>query len=383
MLGRKTFICVLLLLTCFMTACNTVFAPTDLVAEAIEQGIIVPIAEQGTREIQWDTVRIGNIEQQLYYHVLAFFPERRTLRFERYGGTFSGMHVSAGDRVSAGDLLAEQSFALEAIEIERDRIALRYEQFQTRFAAELQSRNYKSEETRAALDNYGIQSHESLLLRLAQQELELQRFIFENNNYRDYLRRRLSDIDNYLDGEQIYAPFNGTITYAGELAPGEYIQSLGRAIIEIVCDSVVHFTVTGPPTVIRYGDTFTIREQGGNLEFYVRVISDPLAGRARANEMSFRLAAVCQETFYKTLAEAGLTVLDLAGIPFRLSIGIPLAMDAILVPHSAIHPEDGRNFVFVYDNGNLLKRYVTLGIRFGNDVQILIGLEPGQKVMHP
>jgi hypothetical protein len=103
----------------------------------------------------------------------------------------------------------------------------------------------------------------------------------------------------------------------------------------------------------------------------------------QTDEMTFRLAAVCASEFLQILSEAGFTALDLAETSFRLTTYLPLATNAIIAPRSAIHPEDGRYFVFVYENGNLLKRYVTLGVRFGDEVQILYGLEPGQKVMLP
>jgi hypothetical protein len=358
----------------------------NTVEEAIDSGIIVPIADRGARQIEWEYIREGNLEQHFIFPVTTFFPERRILTFERHSGVFSGVYASIGDRVTSGVLLAEQLFAQEALEIERDRIQLQYEQFNNRFAQEYQWRTRELEETQFALDSHENESNELLLLKLAQQELHFEQFIFENNNRRQYFRRQLSRIDEDLKGEQIFAPFDGVIIYTSEIEAGETIElfrGTARPIAEIINDDIVHFTVSAPPTVIRFGDIFTLSDTDDNLFFDVKVISDPLASGTVADNMVFRLAAVCEITFKETLAEAGLTNLDLRDISFRLSASIPLAMDAVLVNHNAIHPEDTRNFVFVYEDGNLLKRYVTLGIRFGSDVQILFGPEPGQKVMLP
>ena len=369
MSDRKKYMFLLILLLCFLVGCNAVFIEDDIVDEAIRQGIITPIAEHATREIQWDVIRIGSIEQHLSYHVMPFFPERRSLGFSGYGGEFSGAYVSVNDRVSAGDLLAELFTTSEALEIERDRLVLRYNQHQARFETENQT--------------LGREIARSSGLHREQLEHQLQQLIFYSNNYSEYLLGRINNINCYLVGEQIHAPFDGIITYVSRLEAGDYIHSPGQAIFEIACDSILHFSVTGSTTVIRHGDTFYIRQQSGNLEIYVQVISDPLASRARASEMQFILAAVCQDSMDEILDDAELTLLDLASIPFGLSTSIPLAVDAVLASRDAIHEEDDRNFVFIYEGGNLLKRYVTLGVQFGNDVQILAGLEPGQKVMLP
>jgi len=354
-----------------LSACSIAHTPANTVEDATRQGIIVPITEQTTRELELGTTRVGDIEQHLQYHVLPVFPNRRALAFDRYGGVFSGPYVSANSRVYVGELLATQSFTQqEPIEIERDLIALQYSRHQARTQTELLTRNQEIAESRRANSS-----------DLALQEHRLQQFIFDSDNYSDYLRGRLDALDKYLASEELYAPFDGMVVYATMLDAGTYIENPGRTIVEIVCDSIVHFAVTAPPTVIRYGDQFTIRQQGGNLEFHVKVISDPLASRPRANEMQFILAAVCHDTMQETLDAAGLTAFELANISFTLTTSIPLAIDAVLAPRDAIHPEDGRYFVFVYDNGNLLKRYVTVGVQFGNDAQILAGLTPGQKVM--
>jgi hypothetical protein len=56
------------------------------------------------------------------------------------------------------------------------------------------------------------------------------------------------------------------------------------------------------------------------------------------------------------------------------------ARNVVLVSRTAINPEDGREFVWLFEDGNRKKRYVVTGLFFENNVQVLSGLEPGEEV---
>jgi membrane fusion protein (multidrug efflux system) len=56
-------------------------------------------------------------------------------------------------------------------------------------------------------------------------------------------------------------------------------------------------------------------------------------------------------------------------------------VQAVLVPEGAIVPEQGKTFVFVVKDGVASKREVTLGRRRPGEVQVMAGLEDGERVI--
>jgi hypothetical protein len=55
--------------------------------------------------------------------------------------------------------------------------------------------------------------------------------------------------------------------------------------------------------------------------------------------------------------------------------------NVLTLPSKVIYNEDGKRFVYLYEDGFSKKRYVTLGLSALNTVQILDGLSEGQWVV--
>jgi len=57
--------------------------------------------------------------------------------------------------------------------------------------------------------------------------------------------------------------------------------------------------------------------------------------------------------------------------------------DAILIPNGAFYQETGGNWVFVVspDGSEAIRRNVRMGRRNSNFIEVLDGLEPGEKVI--
>ena len=348
-LSVAAFLCLVLL-----CSCNTVIIPTADLATAIEEGIIASADGHAVRQVNLVDVQFRNIYRQFDFHAQVYFPNTRQLSFARYGGEYSGAYVSVGDRVMAGDLLAEQSFIFETTEIERDRLLVDFAAFENR-----------AERDRNRITNV----------------LERERFFLQSVITRRDFERRLSILENIINPDQLIAPINGVVTYIHKTGEIRY----GLRIAEIIDDDIAAFTVSAPPTIVRYGDVFplAVQTQELSLSFDVKVISDPLAAQNAENNMTFILSVVCMETFNAAMADANLTNLDLRDASIGFSLTVPMATNTLMIPRRAVFPEDGRHFVYVYENGNYLKRYIIEGMRYGNDVQILFGLEPGQRVVLP
>jgi membrane fusion protein (multidrug efflux system) len=55
--------------------------------------------------------------------------------------------------------------------------------------------------------------------------------------------------------------------------------------------------------------------------------------------------------------------------------------DALVIPEAALVPEQSRQFVFVADDGRAVRREVQIGTREPGKVEIVAGLQAGQRVV--
>jgi RND family efflux transporter MFP subunit len=71
------------------------------------------------------------------------------------------------------------------------------------------------------------------------------------------------------------------------------------------------------------------------------------------------------------------------GMHARVSIVAAQHSDVLVVPSAAVHEQNGESYLFVVDaaSNTASRRTVVTGIRTGDSVEILSGLEPGQSVL--
>jgi len=134
----------------------------------------------------------------------------------------------------------------------------------------------------------------------------------------------------------------------------------------------------------RFGDVFTVRDViAGGVSFDVRVANDPLVRPVTpGSEHEFILVPADSVAFAAELEQHGLTNWDLRNISLRSNASILYARDAVLVNRQAIQTEFQSSYVFLYEDGEISRRYVTVGTA-REYVEILAGLEPGQWVVIP
>jgi RND family efflux transporter MFP subunit len=70
-----------------------------------------------------------------------------------------------------------------------------------------------------------------------------------------------------------------------------------------------------------------------------------------------------------------------AGEPLRATIGVGGTSQGITIPYSALLDDGGRSYVFVVEGGVAKSRDVSPGNSAGDRIQILKGLQPGERVV--
>ena len=318
-------------------------------------------------------------------------------------GRFIGADISVGQMVNAGDFLGELFFEFPTMfHIERDSILNERADFEQSASQERNRREAEIASYRFELSMADNTERNLLALRIRQLELELERFSRNTTSRRLDFADRLERLYEPFSGERLYAPISGVISWINGGYHQDSIlfrerilyhwiagQSVGRLVVGITDSEHVSFTAQTPAYVLRFGDIVTVNFLQGDIYFIMRVATDPLTQPVTRltqpgtgdGHFDIELAPVCEDEFNAALLRHDMTILDLNFGQYRAQVVLPLALDATVVHSRAIMTEGLRNYVLLYENDSLSKRYVLTGVTLDGYVQILSGLEPGQTVV--
>jgi multidrug efflux pump subunit AcrA (membrane-fusion protein) len=351
-------------------------------ADTLSKGLITIPDPQGANETDYPMVEVvlGDIIRYSELNVRLEGAFQQDLRFERDDGRLGAIHVNQWDMVKKDDVLAELYFDNEALETERRQLLLRMEQFEAQYANDDMSWLNRLDKASEFTIDMGENNWEVHQLNFMKQELEYEKFIFTKNEQRKGYIKQLEDIDERLAGEQILAPFDGVISYVFSARVENPVHSWQR-VLTIVDDSSVYFTLTASKDIIRYGDVFSLTDRSGEITFDVAVVNDPVSPLQPESAYLYWLTPTDPDAFAALAESLDMGLLSLGAMGFFAS---PLTMEirnVPIVPRRAIHPEDKKSFVWLYENDTLKKRYVKTGLAFADDIQIIQGLEVGQLVV--
>ncbi|WP_174285203.1 efflux RND transporter periplasmic adaptor subunit [Sphingomonas bacterium] len=171
------------------------------------------------------------------------------------------------------------------------------------------------------------------------------------------------------NGTTLRAPVAGTV--AGLTAnPGDQLAA-GAVIASIVGRGDLRARIGVDPAValrIRPGMAIAIQAMNGGASVTVPVVGvDPQV------DATTRLASV----FVRVPPAAGLS----AGQPVRATLSIGATTTGIAVPYAALLDDGGRTYVFVVRGGVASRVAVVTGNGGGDTVQILKGINPGDRVV--
>jgi len=371
----------------------------DSKAEAVLQGRIMSIetalGDVARPDISIVMAGLGNIDHTINLSASMVFPVQYPMYLRRSEGDFT-LHVDPGQYVNEGDILAHLSYENESMEINLAEARWRLEEFDRETLTLELARQMELEAARQALDSVDDANWVQQALRLQQLELSYERFQIDRINARDRLVQNLTNLDELLAGEYLIAPANGMVlsTLRTDVLRGN------PRILTLVDSQNFFFGVSvvaqhlrtlpiSHSTIIRYGSIIPIRSQATDsetgepiLQFYARVVSDPWGAGHRIN-LDFLLVPADMESFLEALYKLDPynPMYKLTQLTLIATVSITMVENSVLLPISAINPEDYRSFVYVYEYGRLSKRYVLIGISFAGYVHIIDGVEPGTQVV--
>ena len=378
--------CLVLAVFLLLVSCRhseSLYELNDELHMLAQAGILSQINTEGPGELNYTLyeVRSGDMERSVILYASVVFPIWRHLYMDRAGGVFSGVYASSGQRVEEGQLLAEMSFDTQSREIDRLHLAGQIEMFEARYDEEINKRLMDIAEAEASLAmEYTEEGINRRVHGLNTLTLQYRRFLYSSERIREGLKNRLFELDDIIAGSKLYAPFDGFISYASPINSGTQIDDM-PLIITLIDESVMRFSINAPLDIVRYGDMFTLDAMEYPISFDVCVVSDPLASGRRDVNTMFILEPADRLGLYEALSALNIGISELANMRFVANLAVPLAYNSLIVHRRAVIAENNRDYVFVYENGNIMKRYISTGARNGEDVQVLSGLFHGQMVI--
>ncbi|MCL2202360.1 MAG: biotin/lipoyl-binding protein [Defluviitaleaceae bacterium] len=390
-----------LLLLCACGGIRESGSGESALAQIIAGGYLAPF----TPELLEPETHTGTVTHRtltdVHNHTLSpVYLTLRHLYFDSGYRPLAALHVVQGQRVQAGQVLAE----LEPLDPEEaERLFLRQrnaqielERFDRAFALEDDRRRVELEEAREARDMAGDGEWHQMALAFSRREIAYRQFLLDNEGNREQILRRLQALDQQIAGDQIIAPMDGAVLWVASLAnPGAMILGRPRIMTLAKEDSLFFMHVLGPSlfftdeenrALFRYGDVLPVTMtyvSGIEYTFYVGVANDPWSTGNRVN-MRYLFTPVDAEGF-SALLERYEIDMALPFPPTFIARTTARVENALTVPGAAIRSLNERDYVFLYENGYRRRQYVVLGMRCaesaGRYQEILAGLYEGQQVV--
>lgn len=288
----------------------------------------------------------------------------------RVAGIVDRVYVLVGDRVRAGDLLAELDTELTEIEFDQA-VAAKSEaeagiavaEAKVALARDALTRTEGLRETAA----FSSARFEDLTSQLAEARGELAQAQARLVNAEASLARA----SYTLARAKVTAPFDAVVL-AVAADPGQFIpvgaevaRLLDTSALEVEAQVPAQFVLAVKPGVAVDGQT----EQGVALDLEVRAVlpTESTATRTRPVRFSVDLGALNGDVAL--------------GQSITLQLPVAPPRDALSVPKDALVQGAGGWTVFVDDGGSAQPRPVTIGVAMGDRFEVLAGLSEGDKVV--
>jgi len=341
--------------------------------------------EAATQNFNLYTARRDDIVMTAIVNLRAHFPVFEYLAFERTDGYFNELLVTNGQFVREGDILATLDFDTEELEISYNHAVFQLNMFEEIF------RDLNRQivtDIAIKRDNYNNaegQDWVQYALELARLELSHAQFLMDSDVTRQKYIDQVQELRDEFATGVITAPFDGVIHGARNILQGNSVSGRIMTILDV---NYIHFVMSSSMHyVFRFGDILTasttIETDYETITFYfdLKVVTDAFIGGQPPGRFEYILVALDSDSLIDFIKRLDKSYLDLLDMNFTIRDEIPRATDAVVVHRRAVTTGDEASFVLIYEDGDISRRYVTVGEAVGDEVQILSGLDAGQRVV--
>ncbi len=341
-----------------------------------EQAPVIQAYTQSPYE--YTLVRRGDIEIRENVRFEYVPTQEAALSFPVGGLLFQGIYVKQGSQVKAGQILAEleagdvdQMFAdakdgIDRLELEKAQLIERQMLERKRLKLSLEAQGMSASEIAAELKAFD----ESRAAELKQIEDQL------------YISRLALEQMEITAGERrIYAPFDATVAYVREKKSTDRSTAHETMIRLAVSESSMFVGKTKSPEFFEAGMEMFISVDDDEIPV---VAVDPVteglieAGEENNDEDNNGKAG---ETEVYLRINADHLVLE-SGTKGNISLLLDASRETLLISEEALHFTEDQSFVYVESADGLREvKYIEIGLENGKEVEVLSGLEEGERII--
>lgn len=310
------------------------------------------------------------------------------LHFDYDDARFTKLYVSKGRQIKASEGIAEVELESKATDIKTDTISLEALKNELKDNDLLKQNEIKQSENELniLLRNY---ERDKAIASYAQRDLDKQLLNIElkkisiailKNNYEGYLfdkgyaisqsEKNLDDLKIDLSKTAIAAPFDGVITEITSLKPMQLIDKDDVvAVIATNHNPLIQLTNINAAD-ISYGMKVDITI--GKQKYTGRIISCP--GILASGSPLINSAVV-------EIYDSNDKNINVNGATADVKILKKEVKDVVIVDKDAVKQYNGRQYVYILEDGMKKQRYIVTGSTDGTYFEVLEGLSVGQKVI--
>ncbi|MBO4765846.1 MAG: efflux RND transporter periplasmic adaptor subunit [Lachnospiraceae bacterium] len=311
-------------------------------------------------------VKVGNIRDYVSERCSYQYQMTQNLAFEVGGESLKEVYVVLGQKVFAGDVLAELSVESIEEELENSReLCAQLEEESAYYEGMLSI----EKEREALAKRYGKTYDQNKLKKATN--------AYEECAGRKYIAElRLGELEADVNGRRLVAGIDGIVDYIREI-PAWFNGRVNarEKFISIHSERTGFVIPTLNDSIYHFGDVFTIVTEVGSYECEVVKINRPTVGMGgRTNVVLEPLHP--DENLY-------------IGLNGDLIIETGTRTDVVYIPTYALRNIDGKPAVYVTDaNGIRSLRYIEIGLSVEgksdpeeNRTEVISGLKPGENVI--
>lgn len=259
-----------------------------------------------------------------------------------FEGKVVTIHFKEGQKVNKGDLLVTLDDSIYKAELNQADARLKLSQANKKRINSLRKKGLSNEqEEDQAVSELGV-----------------------NRASRELARTRLNKM-------AIHAPFEGTIGLRS-ISEGDYLSS-GHDIVTLINNNPIKLEFRIPEVYLSeasIGQTVDVRVDAFRGEMFTGEVY-AIAPEVDVGGRSFMVRAQIPNDDSRLIP----------GLFAQVELVLERKENALLIPEAALMPAGDKQYVYRIDDGKAVRTEVSLGIRQGDFVEVISGLNPGAQIV--
>ncbi len=306
------------------------------------------------------------------------FPNALQLSWDTAGATVKEVLVEKGQEVKAGDVLMSFSVEVDKIALEELEIQLLRKQEDYARKKDVMEVQLKEAEEEAEEIVNG-HSYRIAVLNVEKKRIDYEQYVYQTEKAIAELEKKVREQKDLIANTELKAPIDGVIGSVPYNSEGNPVV-VGETLITMFATDEVLLKVNRADEKLRYNMDVIVTKNKSSYAGHVISAPNILPGTVNQD---YALIALEEQL---TLADYGYETRGPGrGYGFMAKMEFTAKYqelnDVLLVNKEAVRKEDGKNYVYILEDGAVHKRFVTVGLSGKTHTWILDGLHEGQEVI--